>query len=347
MFTEGWFQGLPQLADVAELWKPVAELGRKTYRAGLERFVRYELYHDESKEDGYWHGMMLVPVARKSQLLGLLETARSNTGYKYPISLKKLRRSRGPMWDCMNAWIQIATGALRSVTKGEAYPVFLGQRERPSGYRGSRRKPAYERLRDVSGVKVIIFRERHGIEELSDYLDYGGKIETNVRMGLKGGLHYLGSEDSPIHIVKMHFDGHEHHKRHIDRHRVIGRMNGLRDYCQVENSEDVINDRSSDHTIPDSQDYADCQLLQLVDLLVGCFRTVLSEQKAKREHVKLAEPIKRLIERYCDGYARMRNSRWWSSLCLGQCHIESGCWVFSTFEFPTSGDRVGEQMALW
>ncbi len=30
--------------------------------------MEYELYHDESKEEGFWHGMLLVPVAHKGKL---------------------------------------------------------------------------------------------------------------------------------------------------------------------------------------------------------------------------------------------------------------------------------------
>ena len=37
--------------------------------------MEYELYHDESKENGYWHGMLLVPVTKKSELVALLELA--------------------------------------------------------------------------------------------------------------------------------------------------------------------------------------------------------------------------------------------------------------------------------
>jgi hypothetical protein len=50
----------------------------------------YELYHDESQEAGYWHGILLVPGH---------EEARDNTGYYHPFSLKKVRNpGMFPLW---------------------------------------------------------------------------------------------------------------------------------------------------------------------------------------------------------------------------------------------------------
>ena len=48
----------------------------------------YELYHDESQVGAFWHGMLLVPQARKTLLLESLNRARSNTRYFDPIGIK-------------------------------------------------------------------------------------------------------------------------------------------------------------------------------------------------------------------------------------------------------------------
>ena len=55
----------------------------------------YELYHDESKEGGFWHGMLLVPIVKKHTLLNLLSQARENTNYSEPISIKQVRKQGG------------------------------------------------------------------------------------------------------------------------------------------------------------------------------------------------------------------------------------------------------------
>jgi hypothetical protein len=283
----------------------------------------YELYHDESQVGGYWHGMLLVPIPNKSLLCDYLHQARQNTGYSEPISLKKVR-GQGRLYDCVDAWIQLGVAALMSRTKGEAYPIFLGQRN-------ARRRKQYDFFKHCIGAKFVLFCERDNLAKMVKHADHASKVETTFRMGLKGGLHYLGAQDEVIRIEKIHFDGYEHYHRHLDHGRIVGRLTGLRDYCSISLRQDLIDDRSGNHKRPDSQPYDDCQLLQLADLLVGCFRTVL-QQQGNPFHQKLAYSIQQLISRYQEGYARMRNSRWFNSFCMSQCYLESGSWRFDTIE---------------
>ena len=144
----------------------------------------------------------------------------------------------------------------------------------------------------------------------------------------------------------MHFDGYEHYARHIDKSRIVGRLHGLRKYCSISERDDLIDDRSSDHRKINAQDYDDCQLLQLTDLLIGSFRTVLGE-KTRDIHSKLAYPIKQMVVRYRKGYARMRNSRWFDSFCMSQCHLDDGSWKFETIEYVGSLDEKPRQQALF
>lgn len=59
--------------------------------------MKYELYHDESKVGGYWHGILLVPIAQKQTLLQFLADASNNTNYFNfnPLGIKKLKMRRG------------------------------------------------------------------------------------------------------------------------------------------------------------------------------------------------------------------------------------------------------------
>ena len=130
----------------------------------------------------------------------------------------------------------------------------------------------YVQSRQTIGCKFILFREKDDHAKMIGHPDYGSKVETTFRMGVKGGMHFLGSDENPINIVRMHFDGHRHYHRYVDRDRIVGRLHGLRGYCSIADSDDVIDDRSSDHSRAGCQEYDDCQLLQLADLMVGCFR---------------------------------------------------------------------------
>jgi len=305
-------------------------LGRLTILIAMD----YELYHDESKEEGYWHGILLVPVSKKQTLVSNLGAVRENVQYTYPIGIKKVKRP-GRIYTLAECWVQIGVLALMSVHKGPPPGVFLG-----NCVKG---KKQYSQFTETIACKFIVFREIDDHAKMSDRLDYAGKVETTFRIGLKGGLHFLGSAKEPIRVEKIHFDGHKHYRRHVDRDRIVGRLTGLRQYCSVADFPDLIDDRSSDHRRVDCQKYADCQLLQLTDLLVGCFRTALMGP-TRAIHAELARPVKAIVERYGKGYARMRYSRWLDSFCMSQSYLESGQWHFETIKCQP--DLRGLQMEL-
>jgi len=296
----------------------------------------YELYHDESKVEGYWHAILLVPVAKKQLLLQLLSQARQNTHYIEPLGIKKIKRCNR-IYDCADSWVQIGVAALMSQTKTQPYPIFLG-----SNIVGQKH---YSLFNIVVGAKFILFKNRDNLEEMTGHLDYGSKVETTFRIGLKGGLHLLGNQSEGIHITRMHFDGYAHYQRHLDHDRIIERLKGLRDYCSISTAADVIDDRSGNHKKAECQEYDDCQILQLTDLLIGCFRTVLTPvTKTKEIHRKLAQPVKNIVDRYQQGSARMWNSRWRNSFCMSQCYLESGSWEYEEIECIEA--REGQQLSL-
>lgn len=148
--------------------------------------IHYELYHDESKVNGYWHGMLLIPKDKKKLILQYLELARKNVGYKYPLGIKNVKK-RNRVFKTAYAWVQIGVCALRSRAKFVTYPIYLGKEERGNC--------CYDRMPDdFIGAKFILFREREAHQDMLGYPDHSSKVETTFRMGLKGGLHFLGKE---------------------------------------------------------------------------------------------------------------------------------------------------------
>ena len=283
----------------------------------------YELYHDESMIKGYWHGMLLIPVDQKPRLIFYLETAREKVGYFYKISFKNIDSS-GPKYELANAWLSIILGFMRSNTKFESYHYYTGERE-------NRKRITNQLDSQACGAKFVLFRERDVHEKMMNYPDNTSKIETTFRMGFKGGLHFLFDPQTPVCVTRIHFDGFKHLGRHIDRQRVIDRLNGLRDYCEIATTPDLIDDRASDPRSTDAQDYADCQLLQLTDLLIGSFRAAFGFYSNETQW-KLAKYAHTLIRKYAEGPARMRNSRWNHTFCMSQCYLEQGSWQFETIE---------------
>ena len=287
----------------------------------------YELFHDESQLDGYWHGMLLVPLSAKALLVENLQRARRNIRYQHPLAFKNISK-RNRVYGCSQAWLTLAIAALRSKTKGEPLPVYLGDKEQG--------KKVYPLFREKIGAKFILFCERDNLTKMIGHVDHASKVETTFRMGFKGGLHFLGEDEDPIRIERIHFDGHEHHKRHVDRHRIVDRIEGLRDYCTISSSPGLVDDRSSDHRKRGSQEYGDCQLLQLADLLIGSFRCNLRTSGNKPQQ-ELAQQVKNLIDRYIQGYDRMQNSRWRNSFCMSECYLEDSAWKFRGLEYDREG----------
>jgi hypothetical protein len=302
----------------------------------------YELYHDESQVEGYWHGILLVPVATKSLFLKYLHDIRQKIGYGEPISLKNVKEENR-VFSCAEAWVLFAIGAMISTSKRTSYPILF--KKELGG------KLGYCSYEDEVGhlikAKYILFRERDSLNRISDMLDHGGKVETTFRMGLKGGLNFLGSEEEPINIVKIHFDGYEHYGRTVDENRIIQRMSGLRNYCTfTKDIKYIIDERTSNHKKQNSQPYEDCQFLQLTDLLVGSFRVALGYiTNSKGLHERIAEPVKYLIDKYNEGYARMQNSRWKNSFCMSQCYLDEGQWIFEPVE--SARKDINKQLNLY
>ena len=189
----------------------------------------------------------------------------------------------------------------------------------------------------IIGAKFILFRDRDDHAKMGDgYPDHGAKIETTCRMGLKGGIHWLGDDKNTINIKSIHFDGCEHLIRNVDKDRIIGRINGLRGYCLIEEN---IDDRSSNHNKKDHQEYDDCQFLQLTDLLGGGFRTILGEKKNKIQK-EVSLPInKELVEKWHQGQVRMKNSRWYKGFWISESWIEDEKWNFG--DFSTVNNKQG------
>ncbi|CAM1346955.1 hypothetical protein [Tenacibaculum insulae] len=284
----------------------------------------YSLYHDESKIDGFWHGILLVPNSKKKELLELLGTVRKNTKFSYEIGIKKVKNKKGKITNCAEGFLNVGIASLISQNKNLKYPIDLMHTN--NGIK------EYKQIIPNIGTKFILFREKNNLKKVENYPDYGSFIETSFRIGLKGGIHFLGNNENEINITKMHFDGHEHYGRKLDKRRIIDRLNGLRNYCNIENTTNLIDDRNSNHNNANSQSYIDCQFLQLTDLLIGAFRSNLGFE-TKDIHRKIGIQTKDLIEKYRKGNVRMQNSRWNNSFCLSQCELSNQGWKFEHLDF--------------
>lgn len=288
--------------------------------------MKYRVYHDESKEGGYWHGMLLVPEKNREKLLGFLKSARKQISYDHAISLKDVGNQGGKIYRLARSWISIGCSSLIQKEEGLPVPYFDGE---------GGRKPEPTLLRDLIGAKFILFKIRGGLD-FEDYPDWASMVETTFRMGLKGGLHLFEDQSRDLTIVSLHFDGHEHYGRHVNETRIVERMKGLRDTVDLSDNIEIY-DGSSDHSRENSQDYDDCQLIQLTDLFVSGFRCLIGPSGNEVQE-RVARPLYDLYERWIQGKKRMTNSKYYQGICFSECDDENEQWSF----YPLKPDRPNQ-----
>lgn len=287
----------------------------------------YDLYHDESKVDGYWHGILFIPTSRRQELLKLLLEARNNFSFQDPITFKGLK-SKGKKFYLIRSWLSIATMSFVQYRKNKTMPYYTGK----ILFKSYRRSLELKDHNSVIGCKFVLFRVLDDHKNFNNewLIEYASKVETTLRMAIKGGVHLLGGKNNPIHIKSLHLDGYEHYQRNIDPDRIFSKLSNLRDYCSISN-EVYIDDRTGNHSKNDCQEFTDCQFLQLTDILVGSFRTILGTSTTNHQ-AQVSEPIRCLAERFFEGPARMRNSRYYKGYSFSQAVIENGKWEYPQFQ---------------
>lgn len=280
----------------------------------------YDLYHDESKVDGYWHGYLLIPRIHRSYLLSLLDESRNNIKYFSNVNFKGLKCSNTSAFSIRYSWLSIAVAALAHKQNKEPLVYFNGK-----GYDQNfgAFKPKYEVLNNIIGAKFIVLRVLDNHESMDDsyFSDHAHKIETTLRIGFKGGLHFLSDKNNPINITSLIFDGYKHYGRHLDISHIINRLFPLNEFCSISSNVIFNDNHKKNHNISDSQ------FLQLTDLLIGSVRSNIG--KCFNVHQKkVSEPVQVLIDKWSLGKARMNKSRWKNGFCYSSCKIIDGTWFF-------------------
>ena len=206
--------------------------------------------------------------------------------------------------------------------KGRGQPYFTG---------GKKRSAELGLITEAIGARLIVFRLRDGLESLGHASDKTVRFETTFRIGLKGGLNLFAAQGARICVTSLHFDGYEHYGRKVDRKRIVDRIEPLSPGAMI-HPEATLDDRSSDHDRKgERQSYDDCQLLQLTDIFVSGFRTVLAEATCYEQRL-MCEPFADMAREWNKGSARMKNSRWHGGISLSEAYLEDGQWRFGSLQ---------------
>lgn len=272
--------------------------------------TNYEIWHDESKKDGYYSGILLVPTNKKPQLVDLL---------------KRIRREHGRACD---ADIKFA-GCLRKPVFGRivknhldlfSHIIQTNVKERTQFFNRSgiavykRDFSPFLEVGDSFGCRFGLLKAR-SLENTLDYFkSYRKKVETVFRFVMKGCCHSMFDDRSPIRLEKLYFDGEEQYEGEIDLTRLV--KGDWRSYCDVKENMPIdarlMKDRHDETKL----------IMNFVDNVVGAWRALLNYEKDPNKVLYSLRPIyERLREKKI---FKNPNSKWYKSISLSEFCIENG-----------------------
>jgi hypothetical protein len=256
--------------------------------------MNYELYHDESMEPGYWHGLLFVPVDRRDDVIGFLKSIRREAGYAESEALNfKNLDGQGKKFKGIWFSLQLLHLLLRRVIKSDDTSAV--RKKTPEYHADVGLRADYQevlQVQEVCDVKFVLLKERDAHGTMNAYPDHASKIETTFRFALKGGCHFLFAEDRPITVKKIFFDGHEHYGRSIDKARVLRNLNAeFRPFCTIapdfEIDERQLRDRDDDSFI----------MMNFIDNIVSAWRCLIlaPHPHLKRDFATAMSDTQRLL----------------------------------------------------
>lgn len=286
------------------------------------QYRKYEIWHDESKEGGYHHGILFVPLDKRDEIVGWLKKNREKYSIpdsqevKFAGSLKKRKFGR---------IVRNNLAFFSHITKTNKYNI-------PTRIYNLSEKNKYEGYKDFMEV-VGSFGCRFGLLKIENNLEslyssiYANKVETTFNFILRGCCHGMFDVKTPIEIIKFYFDGNEHYGRSVDLNRISGGQ--LRDYVKL--SKNVSVDSKQRGEREDDTGL----MIDFVDNIVGAFRSKLNRDD---DEYNILYPLSEIWERLVNGEIFLNsNSRWHRSISFSELCInkETGATVFpSIFKNP-------------
>lgn len=292
----------------------------------------YDIYHDESKEDAYWHGFLFVPRDNRDYLLNLLNEARKNTNYFSQVHYQKIKRRAKYNHETViitKSWTTIGVSSLQQ-QKLIKFPlkVYLGRNPK------KRTEPPYYRILDqLIRCKFMVFKERDKHRKMFFADDNLRNIEITFKMALKGSLHKLFNNNDPVTIGNIFIDGDEQYigeyGRNLNTDEIIRRLRlERRDFVYFLDKSKIIPQKSNHHKLKSGQNAEDSHLLQLCDILIGGVRFHSYCPYNNITKYRISESCKYLLKHDQNNIARMKESRYFNGFLLNEAWIEDNEWKF-------------------
>lgn len=280
----------------------------------------YDIYHDESREESYWHGFLFVPRSKREYLLSLLRKSREGVNWHKPISFKDIGNRTGPRSPRVRlaeSWLNISLASFQQ-QKLSILPTSFCICGSPQKY--------FLKLNELIKCKFVVFKERDNHKKMFAGLSKQERIETTFRMGIKGGVHRLFNKKNPITIGNVFIDKFGYG---FDVNRSLRRFaREKREYVSFLKDSKLIQQHSDHRKIRKNQNSNDSQFLQLCDILIGAVRFHSYCPDRRKIKYKISWPCKILLERDTNNEFRMKQSRFFNSFTLGETWLEDRSWQF-------------------
>jgi len=298
----------------------------------------YDIYHDESKEESYWHGFFFVPRSQRQYLLNLLIEARNGLKWYDFLSFKNIKKDRPKSQKAKLAasWLSIALASIQQQKLFELPTAFF--------ISGKRRK-YFCKLNNLIKCKFVIFKERNNHKKMFLGLGKQKCIETTFRIGIKGGIHRLFNDQEPIRIGNIFLDKSGYS---FDVNRGLRRfIREKRSYVSVESDAKLILQCSDHRKIKSHQKEEDSQLLQLCDILIGGTRFhLIYPEEIQNIRYGISHPCKYLLAHDLKNYSRMHNSRFENGFTFGQAWLENNKWKFDKLEINKNRTKIQQTLKI-
>jgi len=280
--------------------------------------IEYDIYYDEIKEDGYWHGIFFVPVCNNSYLMQCLDEAKKD--YPFTCRLHFANCGNNDPEDSMRtllteSYMSIGCASLQS-QKFEKYP--------PKAKVG-------KSLKRINPICAKFAAYRVSPEVMKSCCENRNlMIIQTLKSALKSSLHYLFSGEEDVAINRIFFDGTE--LQGIDDKKILTNLkNQVRDH--VKSLPDAFITQSSDHNILGSnQSESDSCLLQLCDSMIGAVRFYVISNYKDSVRNKISKPIKGILEYTRESKIRMEQSRYFRGFSLSEAGADGDDWKFTNLK---------------
>lgn len=284
-----------------------------------ENLLTFDIFHDECKEEGYWHSFIFIPKTTQQKLLSNLIEARETLKYFHPIHFTDITnksKSHSEKVRLIKSWTSMLYYSLQE-QKINA-DLYLGHKDNRAVYK------KVKGIENKIGAKLVVLREKDNLKKMFSSMNYSKKVEATFRMGLKGGCHFLFKNAIRIGNIYVDHPEKNFNKNH-DGPSILQRL-------KTEFNNNIIFCEDSKICPVDKESYQSKEMvsefMQLADISVGAIRTRALQIKVPNLRYEITRPLDELFEKDIKNKARMNNSRYLNSFSLSNSWIEEGNWKF-------------------